>query len=1150
MNKIAPVSFCLIARNEAPRIEACLKSIRPYVDEIVLVDTGSTDNTMELAKPYVDKLERFTDCNDPETGFIADFSMARNYAFSLAKHDWCGWADLDDLVVGAEKLHDIISSYQNNPQFKDKTIQIMFPYEYAHDPTGNVTCLHYRERLIYPKTNFKWCGRVHEVLVPTVDSAIQFKSDEITIIHKRNETGKTTDPLRNFRILKKWVDEIGDSDPRQLYYLGLEYGNIGDRENALKVLKRYVNLTGWDDEKCLALLDIAKHHLNMGEIDTSLEFASKAVLVKEKWGEIYLHIGKCYYYLALKSEQNNEALTISQKLYDKCINFIKIGLGMPPTETVLWINPLERSFDIHKYLNFAMAKVGDINGAIDSVDKALKIFPEDESLLNNRKVYINELSRKKAIMEIDTLFNSGNLTEEQRNNINGILSGLNFSGKSIKEVKMVKENIWKEYHRPEGYPKNVKDSDFPEAIKTPNSQAWGIPEDFVYEDLPVKMSDKQLQSLVGILYKELMWHDEVLSAISLLENAPYRVKHSALTEDMLRRTKKCINWISNEEEYNVGNAAIDQNGELLNTDMTPLNYPLTGQAAHRYQWMTDRMPDKSKSILDMACIDGQMTNRWGMNGWSNVVGVDCCTNSIKIAKGKAEEYKTGAKHVLSYFDKAPEVIDEKFDNITCGDVYEHLIDPVKDLLIPARKMVKNTGKFLMTTPHGAWFRGIFSSKAHPWLWGNEGEHWLSSKNRGHIIAPSVWSVADHFKKSGWKIKDCVVNMQCYQDVLNQGNVCVEAYPEIEKFNGKDIVMYLGNGLEEWTPHTVDLTGIGGSEIAAINMCKEFVKLGHKVRIYTSCGVNGEGIYDSVEYYMSEKYHDLDCDVLIVSRNAGGLNPDHKINAKVRYLWVHDTIPYNLTHEISLWADKILALSNWHKEHILSNFNYLDESQIVVTQNGLDLTRFDKEVKRNPHKVVYSSSPDRGLPVLLKCWNKIKQEVEDAELHVYYGFDNWKKVAANDPAQTQFINQTMSNLENMKSLGVHYHNRVNQNRLAEEFLSAGVWAFSTWYLETSCISSMEMQAAGVAMVTSNLAALKETTGERGVLIDGDWLSAEYQEKFIKEVVNALKNTTEEKRQSLQQYAREHFDWKKVAKSWNEMFNESCDKINITPYKGIN
>jgi glycosyltransferase involved in cell wall biosynthesis len=124
-------------------------------------------------------------------------------------------------------------------------------------------------------------------------------------------------------------------------------------------------------------------------------------------------------------------------------------------------------------------------------------------------------------------------------------------------------------------------------------------------------------------------------------------------------------------------------------------------------------------------------------------------------------------------------------------------------------------------------------------------------------------------------------------------------------------------------------------------------------------------------------------------------------------------------------------------------------------------------------------------------------------------------------------------------------------LAEEFLSSGVWAYSTWFGETSCVTAMEAQAAGLRMVTSPIAALNETVGDRGVLIDGDWLSEGYQNKFVDSVVRAMTDPENGDRQKLQKYAKENFSWDSLAVDWIKMFGsiiKEVQEVVIPPYKG--
>jgi glycosyltransferase involved in cell wall biosynthesis len=124
------ISATLIVRDEASTLEACLKSIRPYVDEIVIVDTGSNDDTPKIAQAFADRFEIFLGANDAENR-IEDFALARNRALQLASCEWLFWADGDDIVLGAEHLRDIAK------RAKADNVQVLLPYECAL-PCGSV----------------------------------------------------------------------------------------------------------------------------------------------------------------------------------------------------------------------------------------------------------------------------------------------------------------------------------------------------------------------------------------------------------------------------------------------------------------------------------------------------------------------------------------------------------------------------------------------------------------------------------------------------------------------------------------------------------------------------------------------------------------------------------------------------------------------------------------------------------------------------------------------------------------------------------------------------------------------------------------------------------------------------------------------------
>lgn len=360
-------------------------------------------------------------------------------------------------------------------------------------------------------------------------------------------------------------------------------------------------------------------------------------------------------------------------------------------------------------------------------------------------------------------------------------------------------------------------------------------------------------------------------------------------------------------------------------------------------------------------------------------------------------------------------------------------------------------------------------------------------------------------------------------------------PSIKK--GLDIVIACGDCWEEWSPVTAAEKGIGGSETAVIEMGKRLVSRGHRVRVFTSAVV---GSYDGVEYKKTAELPGVgQCDVLICWRHASLIDC---CQAMVKLLWVHDVWAMGATTDNLLKFDRIFALSHWHKSflvdyHLRQGHN-IDASRVFVTRNGIDLARFDQEVPRDPHKVVHSSSPDRALESLLIMWPRIKLAVPEATLEVFYGFDNWEKMAvqSQDAPALLRISRIKGSFDVVKHMGVTYHGRVDQKTLARAFLSAGVWLSPTWFTETNCISAAEAHAAGLAMVTSPIAALNETVGDRGVMVSGDWLSDDYQSRFVVAATDALLHTTDEKRRSLQEYARNNFSWDGVVQQWEALFVE--------------
>lgn len=1050
----AKVSVCFIVRDDEATglLEDCFKSIRPHVEEIVVVDTGSTDGTPEIAKKYADVFDVFTECNNPHTGEIEDFSKARNRSFDLATQPWVMWMDSDDIIAGGEHLARLVEFGEFNRKHQPDGIErdwcFLFPYEYIYAPSGQCICLHYRERLISRRGAFRWVNPVHEVMLPTDrDRLYLTPCDDVVIKHQRQRSKKPQVSGRNLRILQKLVEADGCEDARQFYYLGLEYANVGDAENANKWLTRYFGVSGWEDEKTMAALKLADIAFSKGRHKEGIVWGFRAIETKENWGEGYFALARGFYNLALAGEAAGGDV---RRNWEKCVHFAKTGLALPPTKTMLFVNPLERQVDAHVFLTTAYSQIGDVRSALRHAEEAKKAVPDDPNLLYNMRTFTRAVASEDARAALDRIVAVEGISGDTRDQIITVLRGGD---------KSVAAN-WLPYDKPATYPRGVEQKHFPVATKTPHARAFALPESVDIDDLPLVTTDAQLEAATIMLWKEYVLHDELLAAERLLADAPYRTKHSPSVEAALARTRRMMAWMDDakrEQSVNGPEDATIENGVAL-------PHPLHGQLLDRSELALQSIR-KGEKILDLGCFDGGLVNRWALAG-HDVTGVDLCKNSIAMARRKAEEFKTGAKFVLSKFNEIGEhLLPSRFDVVTSTDTYEHMRDHIRDMIAPARRMLQPNGRMVLVTPHGSWMRGVYVPWAHPWRWADDlGKPWNCDEPHAHLIAPTPWTVAENFRKDGWWVKDSYVVLSAsHADVEGQGNVYAEARlmgPICADGEPLDIVFACGDAWQAWNPDIMAHEGIGGSETMVVHMAKRLAALGHRVRVFTSTGKHGDGIFDGVEYRQTAHLQNVEkCDVLVAWRNAALLSLP--IRAKERLLWVHDIFAGNGAHRHLLKADRVLALSEWHRQFVMNHHN-LPAEQVLKTRNGIDFTRFHHDVDRNTKKVVYSSSPDRALPVLLKVWPKIRERVPEAELHVFYGFFNWRKAAEARGAQDElmgidFLERQMADLE---SQGVHNRGKVDQDTLAKEFLSAGVWAHPTWFSETSC------QLAGTLIFTKD------------------------------------------------------------------------------------
>lgn len=351
------ISLCMIVKNEEKVLERCLLSARDIADEIIIVDTGSSDSTKDIAKKFTDKIYDFK--------WINDFSKARNYSFSKANMEYILWLDADDVILEEDKNKFI--NLKNN---LDSNIDmIMMKYNVGFDEYGNVNFSYYRERLLKREKNFKWISPIHEVISP---SGNIFYSD-ICITHKKEDFSYSR---RNLEIFEDMLSKGITLDQRQMYYYSRELMYHEEYEKAIENFNIFLkNENAWIENKINACLDLANCYKSMNLDDMYISSLLRSFEYDAPRAEICTSLG--IYFL-------------NKEKYNIAIYWLKAALNIKPNlESGAFV--LMDYYNYIPYMNLCVCydKLGNLKLANEYNEMAGKIKPDSPQYLNNKKYFEN-----------------------------------------------------------------------------------------------------------------------------------------------------------------------------------------------------------------------------------------------------------------------------------------------------------------------------------------------------------------------------------------------------------------------------------------------------------------------------------------------------------------------------------------------------------------------------------------------------------------------------------------------------------------------------------------------------------------------------------------------------------------------------------------
>lgn len=292
----------MIVKNEEEVLGQCLESVKRICDEIIIVDTGSTDQTKKIAQQYTDKIFDFP--------WQDDFAKARNFAFEKATQEYILWLDADDVLL--EKDQEKLMEVKKNLDSSVDAVSMY--YHISFDAQNNPTFLYRRNRLVRRDRQFQWIGVVHEYL----EVYGNLLHSDIAVTHRKSNKS-TSDSSRNLRIYENLIASGKELNARDLFYYSNELKDHLLFEKAILHYEKFLESNqGWIEDEIRACLYLASCYKATENTEMELSSLFRTFYYDIPRAEALCLIGDYYkerenwykaifwYSLATYSEENNQ----------------------------------------------------------------------------------------------------------------------------------------------------------------------------------------------------------------------------------------------------------------------------------------------------------------------------------------------------------------------------------------------------------------------------------------------------------------------------------------------------------------------------------------------------------------------------------------------------------------------------------------------------------------------------------------------------------------------------------------------------------------------------------------------------------------------------------------------------------------------------
>ena len=340
----AGVSLCMIVKNEERYLEQCLKSICSVVDEICIVDTGSTDRTIEIATKFGARIEHHA--------WRDDFAWARNKAIEMATKRWIIMLDADEEL--SPESRKPLAALKTVPA---DTFGLYLRCEnLSDDYKGPGTMSHLLARIFPNNPRIRYISPIHEyVTIDGRETGVDTRLSDIHIVHhgylQEAVLGRNK-AARNLAMIKKACDDHPD-DPFHWYNLGMTAHVVKDYPTAIDGFERMRKLLGTQERGFLAaaLVTLAECYSEMNQVEKGLEVAEHCIRLCPRLTNAHFTLGRLYAKLGRREEARQAFIEAIEDRKYRDLQFViddqvyqwkaQLSLGVSLAEEQRWDEAVE-----------------------------------------------------------------------------------------------------------------------------------------------------------------------------------------------------------------------------------------------------------------------------------------------------------------------------------------------------------------------------------------------------------------------------------------------------------------------------------------------------------------------------------------------------------------------------------------------------------------------------------------------------------------------------------------------------------------------------------------------------------------------------------------------------------------------------------------